>query len=76
MTTPGWVKSTRTSQRVSTSSASPSSTSAAIARSSVAVTARQTSLPIRPREPSTPTLIMTLTLFRDLPYYMIGVAFP
>ena len=64
MTTPGWVKSTRTSHRVSTSSASPSSTSAAIVRSSVSLTARQTSLPIRPREPSTPTLIMALTSSR------------
>ena len=59
MTTPGWVKSTTTPQPVSPSRGSPSSTSAASSRSSAAASARPTSLPIRPRAPSTPTLIIT-----------------
>src|ERR1022692_388222 len=58
MTTPGCVKSTTTSHPASASRESPSSTVATTSRSPAAATAWQTSDPIRPLAPSTPTLIM------------------
>src|SRR6516165_1651948 len=59
MTAPGWVKSTTTSHPASVSRGSPSSTSAAMPMPSAPATAWHTCEPIRPRAPSTPTLIMT-----------------
>src|SRR5580658_1305780 len=58
MTTPGCVKSTTTSHPVSASSSSPWSTSATTSRSLLSPTTRTTSRPIRPRAPSTPTLVI------------------
>src|SRR5690606_34178093 len=57
ITTPGWVKSTTTSAAVSASNESPWSTAATSSMSSADRTARHTSEPMRPRAPSTPTLI-------------------
>ena len=60
MTAPGWVKSTTASHPVSASRSSPRSTSAATYRSGASLTARITSRPIRPRAPTTPTLIIAV----------------
>src|SRR3984957_19183865 len=60
MTAPGWVKSTTASHPVSASRSSPRSTSAATCRSGASPMARITSRPIRPRAPTTPTLIIGL----------------
>src|SRR5690348_9786795 len=59
ITTSGWVKSTTTWAPASAmlNSQSPSSTIATSSRSSAALTAFTTSVPIRPRAPSTPTLM-------------------
>src|SRR4051812_11674285 len=57
ITASGWVKSTATCAPAAASAlmSSSTSTSATSVRSSAASTARQTSDPIRPREPMTPT---------------------
>ena len=57
-TAPGWVKSTTTAQPARSSRGSPASTAAPTSRSSAADTAARTAVPIRPRAPSTPTLII------------------
>src|SRR5215472_1070208 len=58
ITVAGLVKSTTTSHSASASRESPMSTSALNSRSSAASTVRQTSDPMRPFAPSTPTLII------------------